>query len=422
MNMNKEIAISVRELSKMYKIYMHPLDLAKEIFFHKKSYREFRALEDISFEVERGEVVGVIGRNGAGKSTLLKIVAGTLDKTSGNIDVNGKVSAILELGSGFHPEYTGRDNVYMGGMVLGMNKREIDRKYKDIVGFSELEEYMDLPFKVYSAGMQARLTFSVAISVEPDVFLIDEALAAGDAFFVDKCLHRIIEICKSGKTVFFASHNIFLVQRLCSRAIWLDKGRIREIGSAMEVCRNYETSVRAEESQRFKQEKIEAADKKWGAEDKKPKWGSGEVKITDVQLLDANCKETYSFLSGDKMTVRVHYETERKFSNPGFYVLITRNDGVMMTTAFSSEPEVDLGVVKGKGYVDIIFEPLLLGQGEFFLSTGIFPYKTGKDAVMRLDPFDFHDKLYKFSVKRKKRPLMTAFEQPVKWQHTLEEE
>jgi ABC-type polysaccharide/polyol phosphate transport system ATPase subunit len=191
----------------------------------------------------RGEVVGVIGPNGAGKSTLLKMIAGTLSPTAGNLEVRGKVSAILELGIGFHPDYSGRENVFIGAMCLGMSRETVERKFDCIVKFSELGDAIDQPFKTYSSGMQARLTFATAISIEPEILIIDEALAAGDSYFMVKCGRRVRELCESGATVLFVSHATYRVASLCRRAIWIEGGKVREIGDAIEVCRHYDLAV-----------------------------------------------------------------------------------------------------------------------------------------------------------------------------------
>lgn len=238
-----DYSIRVANLSKMYKVYNKPSDMFWEMVSRKSRYNEFWALKDISFQLRRGEVVGVIGRNGAGKSTLLKILAGTLDKTHGEVAVNGKVSAILELGTGFNPEYTGRENVYMGGVCLGMTSQEISRKFDSIVEFSELWEVIDQPFKTYSTGMQGRLTFATAISIDPDILIIDEALAAGDAFFVHKCTKRIKEICRSGATVLLVTHGTHLVAQLCDRAMWIDLGHIKMFDESIPVVREYEYEI-----------------------------------------------------------------------------------------------------------------------------------------------------------------------------------
>ena len=243
MQKTSSIAISVKNLSKVYKVYAKPIDMLKEIVTGKSQYTECWALTNISFEIAKGEVVGIIGSNGAGKSTLLKVLAGTLNKTSGEYTVAGKLSAILELGTGFHPDYSGRENILMGCLCLGMTRQKALSKIQSIIDFSELASVIDQPFKTYSSGMQARLTFATAISIEPDILIIDEALAAGDAYFAMKSFARIKEICASGSTVFFVSHGSSQIATLCSRAIWIENGAIKKIGTAIDVTREYDYSV-----------------------------------------------------------------------------------------------------------------------------------------------------------------------------------
>jgi ABC-type polysaccharide/polyol phosphate transport system ATPase subunit len=233
-------AIRVRGVGKLYRVYRRNWDLLREVLIGTKHHYEHWALRDISFDVPRGHIVGIIGPNGSGKSTLLRIIAGLLDATTGNVEIGGRISAILELGTGFHPDYTGRENVVTGGMCLGMTRAEIEDKVPSIIEFSELQSVIDQPFRTYSSGMQARLTFATAISVDPDIMIIDEALAAGDSYFVAKCFRRIQEICTSGATVLFVSHGTGQVAQLCNTAVWLDQGLVREIGPARDVTKHYD--------------------------------------------------------------------------------------------------------------------------------------------------------------------------------------
>jgi len=235
-----DIVISLSHVTKTFQTYERPRDFVKEILTGRPNHKAFKALDDISFDVRRGEIIGVIGRNGAGKSTLLRLIAGVLEPSSGEVKVKGRVSALLELGSGFHPEYTGRENVYLGGMCIGMSREEIDQKMDWIITFSELEEFIDQPFKTYSSGMQARLTFATAISVEPDILIIDEVLAVGDSLFQSKCIKRIRELSEAGCSVFCVSHGISLIAKLCNKAILIADGRVIDQGITRDIVNSYE--------------------------------------------------------------------------------------------------------------------------------------------------------------------------------------
>ncbi len=238
--MSSETVISVTGLSKCYQIYAHAHHrLLQSIFRRRKYFREFWALRDISLEVRRGEVLGIIGRNGAGKSTLLQLICGTATPTAGAIKVTGRVAALLELGAGFNPEFTGRENAYLNAAILGMSQEQIAQRFDAIVDFAELRAFIDEPVKTYSSGMFVRLAFAIAIHVDPEILIVDEALAVGDLAFRNKCLEKIQALVKAGVTVLFVTHDISTLQLLCSRVVWLDQGQLRSVGDPIRVSQDY---------------------------------------------------------------------------------------------------------------------------------------------------------------------------------------
>ncbi len=249
--------IKVNDVSKVYKLYKDPKERFLEAIhpFHKKYGEPFYALNHVSFRIGRGETVGIIGTNGSGKSTVLKIITGVVQATEGTVEVEGNVSALLELGAGFDMDYSGIENIYMNGRVLGFTREQMDAKKDEILAFADIGDFVHQPVKTYSSGMLVRLAFALAINVEPEILIIDEALAVGDAFFQAKCFNKLEEIKNSGTTILFVSHDIVSVKKLCSRAIWLDRGNLREVGDAKEVCEKY-LSMQIEEQNREKAQLI----------------------------------------------------------------------------------------------------------------------------------------------------------------------
>jgi ABC-type polysaccharide/polyol phosphate transport system ATPase subunit len=240
-----EPAVQVEQLTKIYRVYASPWDRLREALLRRPRHREFRALADLSFSLPKGEGLAIIGENGAGKSTLLKLLAGIGVPTSGLLRVRGKVASILELGSGFHPEFTGRQNIVLNAAMLGLSERELHQKLPSIVAWSELGDFIDQPVKVYSTGMAMRLGFSIAIQVEPDVLIIDEALSVGDGYFQKKCMDRLLQFVGAGGTLLFCSHAMYYVSAFCQRALWLRQGRAEALGPVVEVVRDYENFLLA---------------------------------------------------------------------------------------------------------------------------------------------------------------------------------
>ena len=236
-----ETISDIKHLNKVYNLYDKPIDRLKEVLSptHKSYHREHYALNDISLEIKKGESVGIVGKNGSGKSTLLKIITGVLNPTSGEINVKGKISALLELGAGFNPEYTGIENIYLNGTMMGYSKAEMDEKVDDIIAFADIGDFINQPVKTYSSGMFARLAFAVSINVEPEILIVDETLSVGDTRFQIKCMDKMKEMMEGGTTVLFVSHDINAIRRFCTKCVWINEGRLKEIGSVNTVSDHY---------------------------------------------------------------------------------------------------------------------------------------------------------------------------------------
>jgi lipopolysaccharide transport system ATP-binding protein len=353
--MSSDLSIKVEGLSKCYQIYDHPQDRLKQFVIPrlqrsvgvapKQFFREFWALKDVSFEMKRGETIGIVGRNGSGKSTLLQMICGTLHPSSGNVQISGRVAALLELGSGFNPEFSGRENVYMNGAVLGLSNDEITRRFDAIVNFADIGDFIEQPVKTYSSGMMVRLAFAVIAHVDADILVIDEALAVGDAFFTQKCMRFLRDFMKSG-TVLFVSHDTSAVRSFCNRAIWLEKGRVLKQGEPKEVCDAYleafyEAQQGASSTTRLKtlptgpavvaldqrQDFINASNLRndlqlFAFDAQAPAFGKGHAQIINVSFLDVNKQPLAWIVGGEQVTLKIEALTHSALDAPiiGFHV------------------------------------------------------------------------------------------------------
>ena len=361
-----QTAVCVKDVSKRFKIYHNArTGLLKELLFpwkKKQYYSQFFAVRNVSLDIRRGEVVGVIGPNGAGKSTLLKMVAGLLPVDQGQIHINGKVTAVMAMGVGAHPEFTGRENILYGAMLLGMSKRDVLRKMPSIIEFSELEDYIDRPLRTYSSGMTARLLFSIAMSVEPDILIVDEALATGDQRFVDKCVRRIKEFAARGVTIFFVSHNLGLVQDLCHRAVLMNQGEAVFIGEPEETIKHYQHLSGGAPVSLPAGGKLESVS------------GSGQVKITNVRMLNEKGRAATEFTSNDQLTIELSYErtdslVEQAHVTVGFMTAQEHFDVGETSTRQTSEEKIELA---SSGSIRFKLSPLLLTTNHFSLWVKVF--------------------------------------------------
>jgi len=406
------IAIELDRVSKVYRRYsgrqfatLKSALLQRSILRDLRPSETFPALADVSFQVAKGSTYGVIGRNGSGKSTALKLVAGITKPTAGSVRVTGRVSALIELGAGFHPEISGRENVYINGIMLGLTRREIQQRFDEIVEFAEMQEFIDAPVKTYSSGMYMRLGFAVAIHVNPDVLLVDEVLAVGDEGFTHKCLDKFGEFRRSGKTILLVTHSLNLVERFCDEALWLDSGRAQASGDPKRVVGAYLTAVEKTEERLLADTTAKAVDAAAPpAAAERPadpagdmfrategRWGSREVEIQDVALLDRSGQPAFVFHSGDAMAIRLRVHAAQPIADFVFGVGLFNADGVCCygTNTFLEDmiPERLAGEVEATFSIDA----LDLVEGTYKLDVAVHK----RDGY----PFDYHRLLYTFRVK-----------------------
>jgi lipopolysaccharide transport system ATP-binding protein len=433
-NPRRDPAIHISNVSKKFNVYRHPKDLILETLFGKTRHVERWALQDISFDVLHGEVVGIVGANGAGKSTLLKIIAGTLAQTSGEVKIDGRVSAILELGTGFHPEYTGRQNVITGGMCLGMTRAEVEERLPWIIEFSELGSVIDQPFRTYSSGMQARLTFATAISGDPDIFIVDEALAAGDGYFVTKCFRRIREICSSGATVLFVSHGTNQIAQLCQRAIWLDGGRIRMIDDARTVTRlyDYETHVRGSQGKgqliSISEESSKVAAPDVAIEEAKQSllaYRKGPVIIDTVQFRGSDGISRTTFRTWEDVAIEITYscnEEQLPDDSLGFAIGIEREKDMVLVAQFSTvQPsgkellgdQWNLKPPGKSGTFTALLPSFPMLEGDYLISLGILPNIAGQSEF-----YEYRHRAYRLRIVPSGYPSGSVFYPVVEWNHS----
>lgn len=400
--MNSTIhAIGIKNISKKFKIYHNKESHLKYVFLNllkgkrSKLISEFWALKNIDLDIEKGQTVGFIGRNGSGKSTLLKLISKILYPDGGMIETQGKISTLIELGSGFHPDLTGRENVYINASILGFSRADVTKKFKDIVDFSGLEDFIDNPVKTYSSGMYVRLGFSVAINIEPDILLIDEVLAVGDENFQKKCIKKIMEFKKEGKTIIFVSHDLKTVEELCDHVVLLHNGRIEKQGSPVEVISEYHRLLVGTSWLRVREEAPLSlpGEKKMGSTSTngKNRWGSREIEITGVTFLDAQGNETEFFKTNEPMRARISYNAHKEIENPVFGIAVYSDMGIHITGPNTRRHNFPIDKVKGEGFIEYEMDKVPLLPGTYVFSAAVYDFE-GRQA------YDHWEQNWKFHV------------------------
>jgi lipopolysaccharide transport system ATP-binding protein len=391
--------IIVDHLSKEFRLQQDRAHSIKELITRRgrdRSKDHFWALRDVSFEIPEGSMFALVGHNGSGKSTLLRCVAGIYRPDGGSVTVDGRISTLLELGAGFHPDLSGRENVYLNATILGMTKKQIDREFDAIVHFAGVEQFIDSPVKVYSSGMYVRLGFSVAVHVQPEILIIDEVIAVGDEAFQRKCFDHLYGLRKQGTTIVVVTHGLGIVETMCDGAAWLDHGVLQMVGAAGEVANAYlqrvndqEADDRASEASTARHEPIE------------PGLGK-EIRITDVYFTDQHGQATTTGMTGAELRVHIAYDADEPVEDPVFGVLVHAENGVHVTGTNTKLDGHRTGVLHGKGEVVMVLDELPLQPGHFELSVGI------NDKFVQ-HVYDRHDRAYELVVRRGDEPPAAGF-------------
>lgn len=390
-----ETAVSVQSVWKSYRLYHERNQYLKATILRgrRARYEEFWALKDISFDVATGSTFGVIGSNGSGKSTLLKCLAGILEPEKGSVAVTGRISALLELGAGFHPELSGRENVYLNGAILGLSKKEITERLDSIVEFAGLEEFIDTPVKNYSSGMYVRLGFAVAANVEPDVLLVDEVLSVGDESFQRRCMEKIEDFRRDGRTIIFVSHGLAQVGNLCEDAAWIDKGVLREIGPAADVILAYQGE--SHDAHRVEGE--------LGS-----RWGTGEGQIVSVELLDADRRAQTVLTTLEPATIAVELTAHAPLQDVVVGLRIDSLTGDMIWGTSTRRSNKTIGRLDGPARVEIALPSLPLLEGVYDLSVALTDHTEAH-------PYDHWDRRVRFEVRQFRSYDTGMVHIPVEW-------
>lgn len=399
--MSEKVAISVENVSKVYKLYEKPSDRMKEALGLKKvPVKEHFALDTVSFQVGRGETVGIIGTNGSGKSTILKIITGVLNPTGGRVEIDGRISALLELGAGFNMEYTGIENIYLNGTMMGFSNEEIEARMDDILNFADIGEFVHQPVKTYSSGMFVRLAFAVAINIEPEILIVDEALSVGDVFFQSKCYHKFEEFKRMGKTILFVSHDLSSISKYCDRVVLLDKGHKRAEGAPKQIVDMYKKLLVNQLNSDEGPDTVSG--KKAGntaisdeAQGDRSEWkrslvlnpqiveyGEKQAEIIDFAVLDKEGQISNAVEKGEMCTIKMKVKTNREVENPIFAFTIKNLQGTEITGTNSYFEGQEIGDLPAGAEKEITFEQEMnLQGGEYLISLGCTGYIKGEFHV-----------------------------------------